>query len=77
MRAIAVEHDAEEKVPARAAESAVKDGAAPLSELESGERPRFPAGLLLSLQARAGNAAVAGLIEARRKPGASSGWSWW
>jgi hypothetical protein len=68
VRATAVEHEAEEKVPARAAETSIKDGAAPSTELAGGELARLPPGLLLSLQARAGNAAVAGLIEARRKP---------
>ena len=86
MGATAVEHETEEKIPTRAAESPLKDGTAPVAVPIAGEQvaelaaPAAAAGparpaealfnprLLLGLQARAGNAAVAGLIEERRKP---------
>jgi hypothetical protein len=66
VRARAVEHEAEEKAPARAGEVA-RDQA---SVVTLGP-PGIPAGLagapfLLALQARAGNAAVAALIEQHR-----------
>jgi hypothetical protein len=66
VRAQAVEHEAEEKAPARAGEMARDQ--APAATLGPAGIPAGLAGapFLLALQARAGNAAVASLIEQRR-----------
>jgi hypothetical protein len=72
-----VEHEAEEKAPARAAESQRLDGASsdvdqagpvPVAELAAANPALLHPRLLLGLQARAGNAAVADLIAASRPP---------
>ena len=75
MRTTAVEHDTDEKAPAHGAEAQRRDGALPVAERDGApplaELAGAPSGLLhprllLGLQARAGNAAVASLIETRK-----------
>ena len=76
MRATSVEHDVDVKAPARAAAGprpdgalAERDDALPLSGLGAAPAGLSQARMLLGLQAMAGNAAVAGLIETRKQGG--------
>jgi hypothetical protein len=71
----AVEHETDEKAPAHGAEAqrqdvalpvAERDGSMPVAELSNAPPALLHPRLLLGLQAMAGNAAVANLIETRR-----------
>jgi len=62
VRTTTVEHETDDKPQARGSESQRKDGARPVAETSNGP---LHAGLLLRLQAMAGNAAVASLIATR------------
>lgn len=66
MRTTTVEHETEDKAQARGAESQRKDGALPVAELANAPPALLHPRLLLGLQAMAGNAAVADLIETRK-----------
>lgn len=72
MRATALEQETDQQTPAHAAETQRENGASPVAQLGAPEAlVRSPPGLLnarllLGLQATAGNAAVAGLIQATR-----------
>lgn len=77
MRTTAVEHETDEKVPTHGAEAQRQDGALPVAEragsvpvagLANAPPALLHPRLLLGLQARAGNAAVAGLIARSHKP---------
>src|SRR6266851_8637493 len=70
-----VEHETEDRAPAHGAEAqrrdgpvpaAERDGAAPLATLSSAPPGLFHTRMLLGLQATAGNAAVANLLETRK-----------
>jgi hypothetical protein len=66
VRTTTVEHETEDKAQARGAESQRKDGARPVGEIANAPPRLLHPRLLLGLQATAGNAAVASLIETRQ-----------
>ncbi|TMC41325.1 MAG: hypothetical protein E6J25_09545, partial [Chloroflexi bacterium] len=66
MRTTTVEHETEDTAQARGAETQRKDGAQPVGELADAPPALLQPHILLRLQAMAGNAAVAGLIETRK-----------
>jgi phage-related protein len=66
VRTTIAEHETEDKAQARGAESQRQDGALPVAELANAPPAVLNPRMLLGLQAMAGNAAVANLIETRK-----------
>jgi hypothetical protein len=70
VRATAVEHETDEQAVPRSAEAQREDAAGPTPDAAKARPALIEARLLLGLQSRAGNAAVAQFMEQRRKPAA-------